>query len=145
MTEGELNQLTRQQTPRRRWTVKPWPWPGDSREDKAKRVALSYRQLAFDIAQGRCDDPAGDLHRLDQRWSSYGVYWPVPNSIPVDLEEWLSAAELAHYVDRTPADIYRWARRGAIEQRTSADGAPEYLLRSALEYQRCQRERRRSN
>ncbi len=130
------------QTPRRRWTATPWPWPGDSREDKAKRVALSYRELVHNIAQGRCDDPAGELHRLDQHWARHGVFWPVPNHQPVDPEAWLTAAELAHYIDRAPADIYRWARRDKITQRTGADGSPEYQLASALKYEQQQRQRR---
>lgn len=137
--------MTKHKAPRRRWSVTPWPWPGDSREDRAKRVALSYRQLVFDITQGACHDPSGELYRLDEHWASLGVHWPRPNPIPVDVDEWLSAADLAHLTDRAPADVYRWARRGCIQQRAGADGAPEYLLRSALEYQRQQRERRTAN
>jgi hypothetical protein len=127
---------------RRRWTTKPWPYPGDSREDKAKRVALSYRQLLFDVTQGHVDDPAGALHRLDEHWAEHGIYWPRPRLDAIDPDEWLTAADLAHLVDRTPADIYRWARRGKIQQRTGPDGAPEYLLASALDYQRERRQRR---
>lgn len=130
--------------PRRRWNTKPWPWPGDSREDRAKRVALSYRQLVFDITQGRIEDAAGELYRLDQEWAGYGVHWPIPGTQPVDPEEWLTAADLAHLIDRTPADVYRWARRGNIQQRAGADGSPEYSIESALTYQRQQRQRRQS-
>lgn len=124
----------RGRAPRRRWTIKPWPWRGDDAEDKAKRIALSYRQLVFDISRGRCADPAGELHRLDEHWAAHGHYWPRPGVIPVDAEEWLCAADLAHLIDKAPTDIYRWARRGKIEQRVSADGCPEYSLASAREY-----------
>lgn len=131
--------------PRRTWMPKPWPYPGDSREDKAKRVAISYRQLVFDISQGRCDDPAGDLHRLDRQWAEYGIRWPNPPAQPLsesDLDEWMNAADLANLIHRAPADIYRWARRGNIRQRVSADGSPEYSVESVVEYQRQQRQRR---
>lgn len=134
--------MTRQQTPRRRWNVKPWPWPGDDREDKAKRIALSYRQLVFDITQNRVDDPAGALHRLDQHWAEHGHYWPRPGAMPVEDDEWMTAAELAHYLDKSPADIYRWARRAKIQQRTGADGAPEYSLSSAQQYLLERRQKR---
>lgn len=131
--------------PRRTHMPKPWPHPGDSREDKAKRVALSYRQLVFDISQGHCDDPAGELYRLDRQWAEYGIHWPRPPAQlldDTDLNDWLNAADLAHLMHRTPADIYRWARRDKIEQRPSADGSPEYSVASAVKYEREQRQRR---
>lgn len=117
-------------------TTKPWPWPGQSREDKAKQVALSYRGLLRSIAQGRCNDPAGDLHRLDEHWRALGVTWHTPAPISADPDDWMCAADIAQYVGRTPKDVYNWARRGHITQRTAADGSPEYLLRSVLDYAR---------
>lgn len=135
--------MIRQRAPRRRWNIKPWPWRGDTAEDRAKRIALSYRQLVFDISQGRCFDPAGELHRLDAKWAEHGQYWPCPGMVPIDEnDDWYIAADLAHLIHKTPADIYRWARRGKILQRPSADGCPEYSLTSALNYQRETRQRR---
>lgn len=132
----------RARAPRRRWGIKAWPWPGDDAEDKAKRIALSYRQLVYDIAQGRIDDPAGELHRLDEHWAQFGHYWPRPGPMPVDDDEWLCAADLAHLIHKTPADVYRWARRGKIEQRVGPDGAPEYSLASAHAYMLARRQKR---
>ena len=116
--------------------VLPWPWPADSREDRAKRVARSYRQLIQDIAQHRCPDPAGDLHRLDQRWATYGIHWLLPRPDMLNPDEWMSAPDLAHFIDRTRRDIYNWARLGHIDQRTGPDGAPEYSVASVIDYQR---------
>lgn len=118
-------------------TTKPWPWPGQSSEDKAKQIAKSYRGLAQRIAQGGCHDPAADLARLDDEWRSLGITWITP-APPSDIEDddWLCAADLAQYVGRTPKDIYNWAHRGHILQRTSADGSPEYLVRSVIDYAR---------
>lgn len=134
--------MTGQSAPRKRWHVTPWPWLGDTREDKAKRVALSYRELIFDITQGRCTDPAGDLHRLDQHWAQHGIYWPVPSQQILDPNEWVTAAELAHLIDKSPTDIYQWARRDKIQQRTSADGTPEYSIASAVAYKLARRQKR---
>ncbi|MCG7592406.1 hypothetical protein [Mycobacterium sp. PSTR-4-N] len=126
----------------RRHRVKPWPWPGDSREDRAKRVALSYRSLAFEASQGRIDDIAGELHRLDWRWSEYGVTWTTPSQRPLDPEEWMTAADLAIVINRPRKDLYNWARLGHIEQRCGPDGAPEYSVASVIAYQRKLHQRR---
>lgn len=115
---------------------KPYPWPEDSREERAQRVAHSYRDLVQRIAQGECDDPAGDLHRLDQHWHGYGVHWHTPSDRPLDPDEWLSATDMAHLIHRSRRDIYNWAARGNIEQRVSADGSPEYSVASVIAYQR---------
>lgn len=135
---------TPRRAPRRRWTIEPWPWPGDSPEDKAKRIALSYRELTFAITQGHCDDPAGELHRLDEKWARHGHYWPRPGTLPIEPEgeDWYTAADLAHLLHKTPADIYRWARRGKIHQRTSADGSPEYSYSSTQAYLLDRRQKR---
>lgn len=122
-----------------------WPYPGDSREDKARRVAISYRQLVFDISQGSCDDPAGELHRLDRKWEDHGLRWHLPwrpDQEVLDPEAWLNATDLAHAIDRPRKDIYNWAHLGHIMQRTSADGTPEYHIGSVIDYQKQLRQRR---
>lgn len=124
----------------RRARNKPWPYPGQSREEKARTVAMSYRDLVFDISQGRCDDPAGALHRLDWEWADYGVTWQVPSQAP--LEEWMTAADLANVLNRPRKDIYNWARLKHITQRAGPDGAPEYLVSTVIAYQAKLRDRR---
>ncbi|MCV7354481.1 hypothetical protein [Mycolicibacterium fluoranthenivorans] len=130
--------------PPTRWRTRPWPWPEDNREDKAKRVALSYRGLVQRIAQGMCEDPAGDLHRLDEHWASLDIHWtrPRPNLLNDADDEWMSARDIAHALDRTRKDIYNWARAGHIEQRCGPDGAPEYLVGSVKDYVTSLRTRR---
>lgn len=88
------------------------------------------------IAQGLVDDPAVDLERLDKHWRELGITWHVPHPIPGDPDDWMCAADIVHYLGRTSKDVYNWAHRDHIQQRTSADGAPEYLLRSVLDYAR---------
>lgn len=121
------------------------PFIGMSREERAQRVARSYRTLVQQIAQGKCEDPAGDLHRLDMQWQSCGVAWHMPRNKPIDPDAWMSAAELAITLNRTRKDIYNWARLGHIEQRASADGAPEYSVASVLDYQRKLNQRRHAS
>ena len=123
--------------------AQPWPWPGDSREDKARRVAGSYRDLIQRIAMGQCDDPAGDLHRLDETWTARGITWIRPNrTTPLDPDQWLTAPELAEIIGRPRKDIYNWARLGHIEQRCGPDGTPEYLTGSVIQYHARLRTRR---
>lgn len=113
----------------------PYPWPEEGREERAQRVARSYRDLVQKIAQGGCEDPAGELHRLDYHWHGFGIHWHVPDDRPMNLDEWLSATDMAHMFHRSRKDIYNWAARGNIEQRVTADGSPEYLVASVIAYQ----------
>lgn len=123
--------------------VEDWPWPGDSREERAKRIARAYRELIFDITQGRCDDPAGAMHRLDMKWRKYGVFWHMPTAAPpLDENEWVNNRDAAHYADRAEATIRTWAHRGHIETRTGRDGSTQYLLGSLMAYAVQQRRRR---
>lgn len=127
----------------RRISIEPWPFPGESREERAKTVARSYRKLLFAITQGQCTDPAGELYRLDQRWLSHGVHWLQSTGLsPLDGVEWMSAQEIAHALDRPRKDIYNWARLGHIEQRAAADGSPQYNVESVVDYHKKLRARR---
>ncbi|AMU58961.1 hypothetical protein [Mycobacteroides abscessus] len=131
---------------------KVWKWTGDSREDKAKRVALSYRQLLEDVAAGRITDPMQALIERDRYWQDLGVYWAVPSVAPVDQEAWLSAADLvihlAHIVQLTEHQVRNWAyrrRKGlgdGITERTGPEGKPEYNVADVLAYLTRQRVRR---
>ena len=107
-----------------------------SRVDQAQDVARSYRKALQDVAFGRSNNPGADLYILDERWKNAGVTWLEPAIIPEDPDEWVSAADAAQYVGRTPKDIYNWAHRGHINQRCSADGSPEYRLASVVDYWR---------
>ena len=123
---------------------KVWVWQGDSREDKAKRVAREYRKLVEGIAQGIVQDAGKALVALDQYWQDRGVFWMIPHDAPMDPDKWYSAADLAHLIGRVQRDIYDWARRGHIQQRLTEDGSPEYLLGSAIEYKASLRTRRKA-
>lgn len=97
-----------------------WPWPNDSREDRARRVALSYRQLVELIAAGRIEDAGESLTRLDAKWSELGQGWVRPTHAPLDTDAWLAPAELAELLHIDARNICHWARRGHI--RPAIDG-----------------------
>lgn len=117
-----------------RWTTEPWPWPEDTREDKAQRVAKSYRQLAFDHTQGRITDLAGELYRLDQQWLRRGAYWAIPSYDPYDADEWVNATDAAHYANVEPTTIRKWAERKNIRVDHDHDGTPLYNIGDLREF-----------
>lgn len=134
-------------------TAKPWPWPGDTKEDKAKRVALSYRGLVQRVTQGHCDDPAGDLHRLDEHWAELDIHWTRPSRIPFDPDDLLTAAEVvvcfAHFTTLTEGQVRQWAymkRKGGegINEELGSDGKPRYQAGDVMAYLVRQRQRRRA-
>lgn len=132
----------------RRFKPQRFPIPGLSREDQAKHVGRSYRDLVFRITQGQCDDPAGELHRLDWYWADHGHTWPQPHRpdmLTGREDEWMPAPDLAAALDRPRKDIYNWARLGHITQRCGPDGTPEYLVSTVIDYQRRLTQRRRGD
>lgn len=113
-----------------------WPWPRDSREDRAKRVALSYRHLAETHP-----DLAAALNALDDRWTEYGAGWVRPTPTPLRLDDWLTATDMANLFHQAPATVREWGRRGNIRTHT-ADGARRYNVGDVVAYQRTRRLRR---
>lgn len=132
--------------------VKPWPFPEDrTQEDKDRRVARSYRQLVQSIAQGRCDEPAGDLHRLDQHWIDLGQFWVLPRQAPLDYDDWMCAADIVvafeHRKSLTEGQIRNWAylkRKGGdgIIEQPGPDGRPTYNVGDIVDYLHRQTNRR---
>ncbi|AMQ67041.1 MULTISPECIES: hypothetical protein [Mycolicibacterium] len=121
-----------------------WRFPGDTAEDKAKRVALSYRRLAEQM------NPDA-VANLDRQWQDQGVYWTVPSDEPIDHDAWLTAADmvlhLKHLVTLNEQQIRQMAYRkrkgrdGIIEE-PGADGRPRYNVGDLLAYLTRQRTRR---
>lgn len=95
-----------------------WPWPGDTREDKAKRVALSAIHLADRLAHQQILDPVAAIERFHQEWQSLGVGWTRPTNSPLDLDDWQPAPVVADLLGRTTWDIYNWAARHSHQIRT---------------------------
>ncbi len=131
-----------------------WRWPGDSREEKVKRVALSYRSLLEDVIAGKIDNPEQALADRDRFWQDYGQLWVVSSPAPVDTDAWLSATDLvihlAHLVTLNEQQVRQWAyrkRKGkdGIDEDMANDGKPRYNVGDVLTYLKRQRTRREGN
>jgi hypothetical protein len=112
------------------------PWPTDSREDRARRVALSYRQLAELIIAGRLPDPDAALRRLDEKWQELAQGWVVPTMAPLDPEAWLAPAELAELLYIEARALRDWHRLGHVRRmRHQGESAPwRYNVGDVIRY-----------
>jgi hypothetical protein len=130
----------RARAPKRRWKTEPWPNPADTREDRAKRVAASYRDLLQRMAAGERDtyglplDAAGELYRLDQYWLRHGAFWAVPSYDPYDADDWVTAVDASHYADVESGTVRKWAARGHIRAEHLDDGTPVYNIGDIRNY-----------
>lgn len=124
-----------------------WPWPRDSREDRAKRVALSYRHLVETIASGELSDDIAintALRTLDDRWCDLGAGWVRPTLAPLDLDAWLTAAQMAKLFHQDPHTIYDWGRLGRLRVSIQG-GVRRYNVGDVVAYQQQRRLRRKVN
>ncbi len=131
---------------------KVWRWPGDSREEKFKRVALSYRALVADVIAGKVADPEAALAERDRYWQTYGQLWVVSSPAPVDHDAWFNAGDLvihlAHLVTLNEQQVRQCAyrkRKGigdGIDEMAGNDGKPRYNVGDVLSYLTRQRLRR---
>lgn len=115
-----------------------WPWPGDSREDRAKRIALSYRRALEAVAR-EYPRAAEKLSDLDDHWCEVGQGWLRPTNAPLRLEDWLTAIEIADLFNQAPKTIYDWGRRGRIRTITNNAGDRLYCVGDVVEYARNRR------
>lgn len=88
--------------------TKPWPFPGDSPLDRAKRIAQSYRSMLYAADPDACEE-------LDKRAQGLGEGWVVPSLITVDVDSWVTVNEAAELVGRDPFAVRRWIYRGRLE------------------------------
>lgn len=115
-------------------TQTDWPWPGDSPEDKAKRVALAYRQRLE-----ACNPLAAA--ELDTYWQAHGAGWVTPAHTPLDLDEWLTPSEMADRLHIDPRRMRDWARRGQIRV-MDINARRMYCVGDVIEHMRQTRLRR---
>lgn len=114
-----------------------WPWPGDSREEKARRVAIFYRELAARYA------PPEVLAEVDAKWRGLQQDWLFPTLQPLRLDDWLPASEVAALI-HVPANIIRmWGVRKHIRV-TRVGALNHYNVGDVVEYEARQRARRAS-
>ena len=119
----------------------PWPWTADSREDRARRVALSYRRLMELALDGYIDDPATAFATLDAKWQELGQHWIKPVEAQLDLDDWLTPGELAELFSLDARAFRDWARRGHLRMLVT-DGQRRYNVGDVVSYSKTRRQRR---
>lgn len=107
--------------------MKQWPWKGDSREDRAKRVALSYRNALATAAPGACAE-------LDRHWQSLDAGWVKPSDTPLRLDDWLTANEMGELLSISPRGVYMLGYRDLIKVYERSDGQRVYRVGDVVEY-----------
>lgn len=110
-----------------------WPWHADTREDRARRVALSYRRLIELALNGQIDDPTTALNSLDAKWQELGQGWVKPSDTPLDMDGWLTPAELADLFHIDPHSFRNWAKRGRIRVMV-VHGVRRYCVGDVVSY-----------
>lgn len=81
-----------------------WPWPKDSKEDRFRRIIDHYRNALADADLQAC-------MALDKRMADYGQAWVSDNSI-IDVNEMMTAQELAERHGIAVWDVFNWERQG---------------------------------
>lgn len=93
--------------------TRPWPWE-DTPLKLRERVALSYRALLE-----RADPEA--CAKLDAEMLEYGQRWLVPQIIPYQDNDLLTADLVADYRGVALKTVYVWRQRG-LPSRKTPDG-----------------------
>lgn len=106
MTPGYDTKPTRQQ----------WPHPGDTLLQKARRLAIAYRQHLNTTNPTLCA-------ALDDAARAYGEDWICGDIITVPDEQLLTTADAAELVGVDIETIRQWRKRGYV----SPTGAREHL------------------
>lgn len=119
-----------------------WPWPGDTREDRARRVALSYRRLMEMALQGQIEDLAKAFEALDSKWIELGQHWVKPGDVPLDLDDWLAPADLVELFGVDAHDLRNWAQRGHIRSIRLSSRRSLYCVGDVVAYARKRRQQR---
>lgn len=106
----------------------PWPIPGDSELDKARRIAMDYRNELFRLAPAHCEELDAQARRLGQGWVT-------PQIAYVDLDSFLSARDMADLLGVAVTTVYQWASRGHLDRNRDRNGRTVYWVRQAVNYQ----------
>ena len=77
----------------------PWPWPGDTTRDRARRIANSLLSL---VPEQQRDAIVSQAHR-------YGETWLGHDEVTADPDSYVSGADAADLVAVSPATIRQWA------------------------------------
>lgn len=93
-----------------------WPFDGDTPLQRARRLALAYRQHLRTANPEMCD-------ALDDAARAYGETWVCEQPVTVSPDQMLTTPEAAELAGVGQETIHKWRRRGIL----SADGGRRYL------------------
>jgi len=93
-----------------------WPHPGDTLLQRARRIAIAYRQHLHTANPQLCD-------ALDDTARAYGEDWVCGGTLTVPEDQLLTTAEAAELAGVDIETIRQWRKRGY----KSAAGTREYL------------------
>lgn len=93
-----------------------WPHPGDTLLQRARRLAIAYRQHLNTANPQLCA-------ALDDAARAYGEDWVCGDLITIPDDQMLTTAEAAEYVGVDIETIRQWRKRGYV----SPTGAREHL------------------
>lgn len=113
-------------------------YPGDTLEDRLVRAVESYRKIAEEEAPERCYALDAEI-RKDHHLCARIITQP---GVRAELDQFLSAADMAMLcgVDQNTPRV--WAARGEITRYCAEDGSPRYLVSEVRDMQVKQRKRR---
>lgn len=105
-----------------------WPWPRDTREDRLKRIAESYRTALMEVDPGTC-------RLLDVRMIECGQGWICRDTI-VDTNRMVTAQEVSEEFGIPPWTVHDWARRHPeLIPKHKKNGRALFRLGDLLRYQ----------
>lgn len=120
---------------------KQWPWP-DNQVDRARRIALSYRQLIEMALDGKIDDPRAALDLVDAKWDNLGESWVTPTQPPIDPDAWLTPAEIADQLHITARSLRDMHRAGHVNRIECNGRQYRYLVGDVIRYEDNRRRQR---
>ncbi|ADL71052.1 hypothetical protein LEBRON_89 [Mycobacterium phage LeBron] len=105
-----------------------WPWPSDTKEDRYRRIIDHYRSALAEADYEACA-------KVDNQMVEYGQGWVCDNSI-IDVNEMLSAKELAERFGLSEWNVRDWARRhpDKIRKHKAANGRTLFRVGDVLTY-----------
>jgi hypothetical protein len=112
-----------------------WPWPGDTPLDRARRVALSFRNALYEI------NPDAAM-AIDDQVTEWGELWVVPVVETIDLQELVTIDVAAQHVGLTAKAVYEWVYKDWIEAHKGRDKRLRVRLGEAIELNRNLRVKR---
>jgi hypothetical protein len=106
----------------------PWPFPGDTELDKARRIAQDYRRELARLDPDLC-------RQLDDAARRLGQPWIAPIRADLDLDTKLHPARLAEHLagQVTANQISQWGTRRRIPRHTDRDGRTVYRVGDVLD------------